>query len=180
VRERLTKERLATLMKELAARAPRGGTFSVYLVGGGTAVYMGWRRSSIDADLYSEHEKVFRSIQEIKEGLNINVEFARPEDFVPPLRGAADRHVFIETIRPITFYHYDPYAQVLSKVVRGFDRDLSDAKEFVRSEMVEPIKLRSLVASISDSAYARYPNLSRNGVESAVEAFAGSIGGWEA
>lgn len=172
MREELTRERLYSLMKELAARAPRRGTFSVYVVGGGTAVYEGWRQSSIDVDLYSQQESVFRSIQEIKEQLNVNVEFARPEDFVPPLRGSADRHLFIETIRPVSFYHYDPYSQVLSKVVRGFERDLGDAGAFVRGGMVETTKLRNLVASIPDSAYARYPNLSRKGVESAVAAFA--------
>jgi hypothetical protein len=40
------------------------------------------------------------------------------------------RHVFIETIGAISFYHYDPYAQILSKIVRGFQRDLDDAQHF--------------------------------------------------
>ena len=158
-------------MKELALRAPRRGAYRVYFVGGGTAVYLGWRRSSIDVDLCSDQEIVFRNIQEIKERLNINIEFARPEDFVPPLKGTADRHVFIDTVGAITFYHYDPYAQLLSKVVRGFQRDLDDAREFINSKMVDPQKFRSLVAAIPDSAYARYPSLSRAGIENSVETF---------
>ncbi len=171
MRKELTRERLVLLMKELAQSAPRRGTYSVYLVGGGTAVYLGWRHSSIDVDLFSDQESVFRDIQEIKERLNVNIEFARPEDFVPPLKGTAGRHVFIETMGSITFYHYDPYAQLFSKVVRGFRRDLDDAREFVSSGMVDPGRFRSLVASIRDSAYAKYPNLSRSGVDKAVEAF---------
>ena len=158
-------------MKELARRAPRRGAYRVYFVGGGTAVYLGWRRSSIDVDLYTDREVVFRDVQEIKERLNINIEFARPEDFVPPLSGTASRHVFIDTVGAITFYHYDPYAQVFSKVTRGFRRDLDDAQEFIRSGMVDPQKLRSLVVKIPDSAYARYPSLSRNGIENAIETF---------
>jgi hypothetical protein len=171
MREKATRDSIDSLMKELARRAPRKGSFRVYFVGGGTAVYLGWRDSSIDVDLYSESEAVFRDIQRIKERLNINVEFARPEDFVPPLRGTASRHVFVETIGAITFYHYDPYAQCLSKIARGFGRDVDDAREFIRSGMVDPKKLRSLSAAIPDSAYAKYPNLSRHGVENAVETF---------
>jgi hypothetical protein len=158
-------------MQELARGAPRRGTFRVYFVGGGTAVYAGWRNSSVDVDLYCEDDAVFRSIQKIKERLDMNIEFARPEDFVPPLKGSADRHKFIKEAGRISFYHYDPYAQFLFKVVRGFQRDVDDAREFIRSEMVDPEKLRSLVAGIPDAAYARYPNLSRAGVENAVETF---------
>lgn len=171
MREEVTREYLVLLMKELARRAPRRGAYRVYFMGGGTAVYLGWRRSSIDVDLYSDHEIVFRDIQEIKERLNINIEFARPEEFVPPLPRTAQRHVFIDTIGTITFYHYDPYAQVFSKVARGFQRDLGDAREFIRSGMVDPRKLRALVAGLPDSAFAKYPSLSRDGIEKAIESF---------
>ena len=171
MRKELTRERLLSLMKELARTAPRRGSYKVYLMGGGTAVYLGWRHSSIDADLFSDRDDVFRDIQGIKERLSMNIEFARPEDFVPPLKGTANRHVFIDKVGSITFYHYDPYAQLLSKVVRGFQRDLDDAREFVRSGMVDPGRFRSLVEAIHDSAYAKYPNLSRAGVEQVVADF---------
>lgn len=171
MRQEITRDRLVSLMKELARSAPRTGTYRVYLVGGGTAVYLGWRRSSLDVDLFSDQQGVFRDVQELKERLNMNIEFARPEDFVPPLRGSADRHVFIDTMGPISFYHYDPYAQLLSKVVRGFERDLEDAREFVGRGLVDPVRFRELVAAIPDSAYARYPSLSRSGVERAVDRF---------
>lgn len=134
-------------------------------------MYLGWRPSSVDVDLYSDQEVIFRNIQEIKERLDINIEFARPEDFVPPLGGTAARHVFIDTVGVIAFYHYDPYAQCFSKLVRGFERDVEDARGFIDSGLVDPQKLRSLVAAIPESAYARYPALSRGGIENAVEAF---------
>lgn len=162
-------------MKELAQSAPRRGAYHVYLVGGGTAVYLGWRSSSIDVDLFSDQEVIFRDIQRIKEHLNINIEFARPEDFVPPLDGTADRHVFIEKVGAISFHHYDPYSQLFSKVVRGFERDLEDARKFVNSGTVDPIQFRKLIAKIPDTAYARYPSISRKGVEAAVERFLSEV-----
>lgn len=158
-------------MRELARAAPAGESFRVYLVGGSTAVLAGWRAATVDADLSADDEAVFRDIQEIKERLELNVEFARPEHFVPPLAGSAERHVFIERVRDVEFCHYDPYAQMLSKVVRGFRTDLLDAERFVESEMVDPERFRDLVGGIPDAAYARYPNLSRTAVDKAVEDF---------
>ena len=177
MRRDATRENITAFMKELAKRAPRPGSYKVYLVGGGTAVYMGWRRSSVDVDVYSDEDAVFRDIQEIKEELEINIEFARPEHFVPPLEGSAGRHVFIDMIGAVTFFHYDPYAQFLSKVVRGFKRDLDDARQFVGSGMVDPAKLRSLIADIPDSAFAKYPTLSRVAIGSAVEGFLSTVEG---
>jgi hypothetical protein len=141
------------------------------LVGGGTAVLEGWRESSIDADLYSAEDDIFRDVQAIKERLGLNVEFARPEDFVPRLEGSEDRHVFIETVGRVSFYHYDPYAQLLSKVVRGFARDLEDARALVRSGFVDPDRFRKLVESIPESVYSKYPRLSSRAVRAAVEEF---------
>ena len=171
MREVLTRERMFRLMKELARSAR--GAHRVFVVGGGTAVLLGWREATIDVDLHADRDTVFRDVQEIKERLNVNIEFARPEDFVPPLRGTSRRHLFIETIGSVSFYHYDPYAQLLSKIVRGFRGDLDDARAFLRDGLVNPGKFRSLVSAIPDSAYARYPALSRRGVERAVESFLG-------
>jgi hypothetical protein len=171
VRRSLTRESLRELMRALARSAPRRGSYRVFFVGGCTAVLKGWRASTIDADLYSDTEAIFRDVQAIKERLQSNIEFARPEDFVPPLAGSESRHVFIETIGRVSFYHYDPYAQLLSKVVRGFNRDTLDASSFVASGMVDPKRFRSLVNGIREAAYAKYPALSRRAVLEAVEEF---------
>lgn len=156
-------------MRELARTAPQGESFRVYVVGGGTAVLEGWRAATIDADLYAERDEVFRDVQGIKERLGLNIEFARPENFVPPLAGSAERHVFVDRAGGIEFYHYDPYAQLFSKLVRGFRKDLLDAEHFVKGGMVDAGTFRELVLQIPESAYARYPNLSRDAVEEAVD-----------
>ena len=136
----------------------------------------GWRAATIDADLFAEHEEVFRDVQGIKERLRLNLEFARPEDFVPKLAGTRERHLFIERVGEVEFFHYDPYAQVLSKVVRGFRRDLLDATHFVSSGMVDAHRFLALVSAVPASAFARYPNLSRKAVLAAVEEFVSGMG----
>ena len=171
MRRKLTRDGLRDLMGELARTAPRGRSFRVFVVGGGTAVYVGWRPSTIDADLCSDDDSVFRDVQQIKERLGLNIEFARPEDFVPALAGSDERHVFIETVGRVSFFHYDPYAQILSKLVRGFNRDLADAEGLVTSGMVDPARLRRLVIEIPEKAYSRYPALSRKAVLEVVEEF---------
>jgi hypothetical protein len=176
MRGELTTGALRRLMKEIARRAPGGQSYRVFLVGGGTAVMAGWRGSTIDADLFADDEAVFRDIQEIKERLQVNVELARPEDFVPPLAGSDARHLLIETIGRVSFYHYDPYAQLLSKVVRGFRKDMLDAESFVASGMVDPERFRSLVHDIPEAAYARYPAISQRAVLEAVDGFLAQIG----
>lgn len=175
MRKAATRQKLRALMSALARAAPHQQHGRVYLVGGGTAVWMGWRPSTVDIDLYGAPEGLFHDIQKIKQRLNINVEFARPEDFVPPLAGSDDRHVFIETIGRVSFFHHDPYAQAFSKIVRGFERDLRDAEQFVSSGMVDANRLRALVQAIPSATYAKYPALSQDGVLAAVGGFVGQL-----
>jgi hypothetical protein len=176
VRAELTRERLDALMRELARTAPRRGTQRVHFVGGATAVLFGWRDSSLYAELHADDEFVFHDVQGVKQRLDVNIEFARPEQFVPPLPGTSERHVLVETHGSVSFFHYDPYAQVFSKLVRGLDRDLADARSFVRSGMVEPRRLLALVRAVPSSAYARYPRLAPGPVLAAVEAFVAQMG----
>jgi hypothetical protein len=75
-----------------------------------------------------------------------------------------------------SFYHYDPYAQLLAKVVRGFSRDLEDARMFLHSGMVDAERFRSLVEGIPETSYGRYPAISRQAVIDAVQGFLGSAG----
>ena len=158
-------------MEVLANSAPQRDPFHVYFVGGATAVDLGWRASTIDVDLYAADDRVFSAIQKIKEDLRLNIEFARPEDFVPALAATSSRHLFIDNIGRVDFYHYDPYAQLLSKLVRGFRKDLEDAESFLSQGLVDAERFRSLVVDVPAAAYAKYPNLSRRTVCEAVEEF---------
>lgn len=177
MRTPVTRVTLQALMRELARGLPRGQSGRVYLVGGGTAVWVGWRSSTIDVDLHGEPERLFDDIQEIKERLGVNIEFVQPEHFVPALEGTEERHVFLEKVGAVSFYHHDPYAQVFSKIVRGFARDLEDAESFVSSGLVDPLRLGQLVHQIPRQAYSRYPAISQDAVLAAVDAFVGKARG---
>jgi hypothetical protein len=171
MRDRLTRESLRGLMRELARSARQGRHYGIYLVGGATAVLQGWRESSLDADLSATDDEIFRDVQAVKERLRLNIELVRPEDFVPPLEGSAERHVFIETVGAVSFFHYDPYAQLLSKIVRGFERDLVDARAFIRAGMVDVGRFRRLVWAIPDAAWSKYPRYAPAAVRKAVQDF---------
>jgi hypothetical protein len=71
----------------------------------------------------------------------------------------ADLHRLIARIGTVDDYHYDPYAQLLSKIVRGFRKDLEDARDFVRSGWVDAASFRALVEAIPEAAWSGYPTL---------------------
>ncbi len=176
MRRRMDRALLEELMRELARSVRGRGPFRVLLLGGGTAVLAGWRESTIDADLHVEEDAVLSHLAGIKDRLQVNIELVRPEHFVPALEGCEDRHVFVERIGDVSFHHYDPYSQLLSKLVRGFQRDMHDAKSLVRSGMVDFDRFRELVQRIPEASFARYPALSRAAVADAVEAFSAAFG----
>jgi hypothetical protein len=65
----------------------------IYLVGGATAVLLGWRETTIDIDLklVPEVNEILKALPEIKEALEINVELASPDDFIPAVPGWEER-----------------------------------------------------------------------------------------
>ena len=129
-----------------------------YFTGGATAVILGWRERTIDADILivPDHDSVLRAIPELKETLHLNVELASPADFIPPLPGWQDRSPFIERDGRITFHHYDFYAQALAKIERGQPKDLSDVREMISRGLVQRDKAWSLFRQIEPQLY-RYP-----------------------
>ena len=130
----------------------------VYFTGGSTAVLYGWRDTTLDIDLRFEPEpdELYRSIPEIKEQLQLNVELAAPSDFIPELPGWQDRCQYIGREGTVTFFHYDPYSQALSKIERGHDQDLQDIDAMLANGLVEREKLLALFKVIEPLLY-KYP-----------------------
>jgi len=82
-------------MEELGRRARGPGR--IYLTGGATALIFGWRESTVDADLKLDPEPagIFEAIAQIKEELEMNVELASPDQFIPPVPEWRERSTYI-------------------------------------------------------------------------------------
>lgn len=149
-------ERLRRFLSELS-RETREDT-ALYLTGGATAVLLGWRDTTVDADILivPERDSLFRALPRLKEELQINVEIVSPAHFIPELPGWRERSLFIAREGLLSFYHYDPYAQALAKIERGHAKDLADVEALIARELVEPGRLRELHDAIEPRLH-RYP-----------------------
>ncbi len=89
---------------------------TVYLTGGAIAVLHGWRSSTIDIDLklQPDPEELYRAIRDLKEELEINVELASPDLFIPVADGWQDRSPWIGSFDAVEARHFDLVAQALA------------------------------------------------------------------
>ncbi len=142
----------------------------VYLTGGATAVLYGWRSSTKDVDLkvVPENDTILRAIPRLKEELEVNVELASPDDFIPELPGWQERSPFIEREGAVSFHHYDPYAQALAKIERGHPTDRLDVSEMFARGLIRESELRRLFLLIEPRLY-RYPAIDPKSFRRAVE-----------
>lgn len=156
MRNQTTKTSIDQFMRSIARHAK--SECSVYFTGGVTAVMMDWRDSTVDIDLKFEPEldEVFRSLPELKESLEINIELAAPSDFIPELPGWRDRCQFIAHYGKVKFYHYDLYSQALAKIERGHTQDVADVHSMLADGLIEREKLNTLFAEIKPNLY-KYP-----------------------
>ncbi|MDQ6940262.1 MAG: hypothetical protein M3119_08920 [Verrucomicrobiota bacterium] len=170
MRSETDREKIEAFMRALAQRVRGSGR--IYLTGGGSAVLYGWRASTIDLDLKAEPEPAgfFEAIAELKETLDLNVELASPDDFIPALPGWRERSVFIARRGELDFYHYDLYAQALAKIERGHDRDLADVRAMLGRRLILPDKLRELFGAMEPDLI-RYPAIDANAFREAVLVF---------
>ncbi len=168
MRDAADAERIRGLARELG-RAVAPGT-RMYLTGGATAVLEGWRQSTADIDVRFEPDSdaALSRIAEIKERLSVNVELASPLDFLPALAGWQERSRFRFREGNLEVFDFDPYSQALSKLERGFELDLEDVRNMVRSGRVEPEKLHELFVGIAPELY-RFPAVDPAGLQAAVE-----------
>ena len=168
MREQVTSERLQEFMKVLGDRVTQ--PTRIFLVGGSTAVMLGWRHATIDIDLkvVPDSDESLKLFAALKERLNVNIELASPDDFIPELPGWEARSTFIAQLANVTFLHYDFYAQALAKLERGHDSDLSDVRNLFKAQLIDPRKLMNLFSQIEDQLY-RYPAIDPGSFRRAVE-----------
>lgn len=156
MRTPIDREKFEQALRELAARLR--GPADIFITGGGTAVLEGWRSATIDLDLKAVPEPpgFFEAIADLKDRIDVNIELASPDHFIPELPGWRERSPFIARHGQVNFYHYDLYAQALSKIERGHARDLTDVAAMLDRRLIEREQLFQLYRDI-EPQLIRYP-----------------------
>jgi hypothetical protein len=157
-------------MEALGRRARGPGR--VYLVGGATAVLHGWRATTVDIDLKMDPEPAgaFEAIAALKDELDVNVELAAPDQFIPPVPNWQARSLFIAQHGSIDFFHYDPVSQALAKLERGNARDLDDVRAMIHRGLVSLDELKRRFEQIRPEL-DRYPAIDPVAFEESVRTF---------
>jgi hypothetical protein len=171
VRVETNRGKIERLMAELgrAVRSPG----RVYFTGGVCAVLLGWRETTLDVDLKADPEPsgFFEALPSLKDAMDINIELASPDDFIPALPGWRERSVFIAIHGPVSFFHYDFYSQALSKIERFHSRDQSDVAQMLSSELVQRDRLLEFFREI-EPKLIRFPAIDPQALRQRVEAVA--------
>lgn len=131
---------IENFLQRLGERFRRPGR--IYLVGGTTMVFEGFRDQSLDIDLTFEvsptdQAAMIQAIRELKEELGVNVEEVSPAEFIPLPSGAKERAVFVRRFGRLDVFHFDFYSTALSKIARGTEEDLNDVVSLVRAHRIE-------------------------------------------
>jgi hypothetical protein len=155
-------------MKALGESATSSG--QAFLTGGATAVLLGWRPTTVDVDLklVPDQDAVLRAIPRLKESLELNVELAAPDDFIPVPPPWMERSPFIAQEGRLTFRHFDLSSQALSKIERGHAQDLADVREMLARDLITRAGLLEDFATIEPRLY-RYPAIDPPSFRRAVE-----------
>jgi hypothetical protein len=156
MRRPVDAERIGRFMRELGGEAEKD--LRLYFTGGATAVLIGWRSNTLDVDVKvdPESDRIFRAFPRLKEKLEINIELAAPDQFIPELPGWQERSVFIAREGRLSFYHYDFYAQALSKIQRGHSQDRGDVRQMLERGLIDRQELRRRFEQIEPELY-RFP-----------------------
>ncbi len=161
-------------LSRLGASAKTPGV--CFITGGSSAILLGWRDTTIDVGLSFDPEPdgVFEAIPALKRALSINVELASPADFIPPLTAWRERSRFVGSFGKLQVYHYDFYAQSLSKLERGHAKDLLDVTEMLRLKLVAAQELLAHAEALIPG-FNRYPAIDAESFIRRVKEFLGGF-----
>ena len=156
LREVSNAARVRLLMRRLGEQATGPGR--VYLVGGASAVLVGWRETTVDVDLKLDPEPggVFEAIARAKDELDMNIELAAPDDFIPALPGWRERSPFVVRHSVVDFHHYDFYGQALAKIERDHEQDLQDVAAMRQHGLIDAQRLAAFFRAI-EGDLVRFP-----------------------
>jgi hypothetical protein len=168
MRELATANRIQRFLEAFAEAATEPTT--LYLVGGASAVLVGWRETTRDIDfvMRPESDALLRAIPRLKEQHSINVELAAPDHFIPVPARWEDRSPFVAALGQMTIRHFDFTAQALSKIERGHARDLDDVRAMLAAGLITKAGLRDAFERTAADLY-RYPSIDESSYRAALD-----------
>jgi len=143
----------------------------LFLVGGTSAVLLGWRATTIAVDLVfrPESDAMLRAIPLLKERLQLNVELASPDLFIPVPPGWEQRSPVITRHGRVTFRHDDFVADSLAEIEGGHARDLADVHAMHAHGLISAASVHARFALMEPELF-RFPAIDPPSFRRAVDA----------
>jgi len=156
MRPDVDRARVEQLLSALGRRLRTPHT--LYLIGGSSAVLVGWRASTRDIDVRPEpdSDELLRALTDLKDELDVNIELASPLDFLPALDGWRDRSPYVGRRGQLDVRHLDFRLQALAKLERGLDTDLDDVRAMLARGLVTAADLEHGFDAMRDGFF-RFP-----------------------
>lgn len=138
MRPNVDKGQIENFLKNLGRAFRKPGR--IYLVGGAALVHMGIRSGStqdIDVDVRAaDEDEMMESIRQLKDKMQVNVEFASPGDFIPLPKQWEQHAKYVGRYGTIDVFYFDFYSIALSKIQRGSTRDINDVKLLLQQGII--------------------------------------------
>lgn len=128
----------------------------------------------VDLKLDPEPAGIFEAIASLKNELDVNIELASPDQFLPSLPDWQEHSPFIARHGEVDFFHYDLRCQALAKLARAHDRDLADVRAMIERDLVSTQDLLHGLEQIRDRL-VRHPALDAEAFERRVQHFVGEL-----
>lgn len=165
MRQRVGRQEIEQFLIQVGRTRQSG---RLYLTGGAALVHRGIRPGQtldIDIQITIDPTNLTTRIAQLKQKMNINVEFASPGDFIPLPAQWETRSEFIKRYDQVDAFYFDWYSIALSKMQRANRQDVVDVQLLVRQGFVDVSELdllcQDVLNKISNPPYDRLlPNLS--------------------
>lgn len=162
MRPNVDKQAIESFLQQLGRTFRKPGR--LYLVGGAALVHAGVRlgfTQDIDIQVGGANEGEFIiGIQRLIQQMQINIEFASPQDFIP-LPSQWEAHAqYVSRYGQIDVFYFDFYSIALSKIERGTTRDIEDVKLLVQQQRIELDELDAAYQEVfAQLGKGRYPKI---------------------
>lgn len=166
MRQRVGKQDIEQFLVQVGRTRQTG---RLYLTGGAALIHRGIRQGQtldIDIQVTIDPGSLIAQIAQLKQKLNINIEFASPGDFIPLPTQWEARSQFIKRYDQVDVFYFDWYSIALSKTQRGSRLDIADVRALIDQGYVDVNELdllyQDVLHKVGNPPYDRLlPNLSQ-------------------